>query len=866
MKKDIHPEYVDTQVTCTCGNTFTTRSTATSGTIHADVCSQCHPFYTGKQKILDTGGRVARFEARYAKSAEGARRSSSTAAPVPASMAGAGARACVRDQRPAAGRSACSRPSTALVDEHAELEQRLADPAIHADQRLAKRLNQRYAELSADRARPTRDWHAARRRHRGRPRARRRGRRRSPRGRRRWPSGATPPRSGCATCWCPRDPTDDKDALLEVKSGEGGEESALFAGDLLRMYTRYAERRGWKTEMLDATESDLGGYKSVTVAVKAKGTPEPGEAPYALLKFEGGVHRVQRVPVTESPGPRAHLRRRRAGDARGRAGRRHDRRERPAHRRLPLQRAPAARASTPPTPRSGSPTCRPASWSAARTRRASCRTASRRCASCAPGCSPPPRRRPTPRPATPAAAQVRTVDRSERIRTYNYPENRISDHRTGYKAYNLDQVLDGDLEPVIDSCVEADLAARLDGARAVTPCGRGRCVADGRRPARATAGVASPEHDAAELLAHVLGTDPRPAARCVDDVAPTTQARRTTPWSARRAAREPLQHLTGTAAFRHVELAVGPGVFVPAARDRAAGRLGDRAGRRRSDRGAGRGRPRAPAPARSRWRVADEVPARRVHAVELDEPAHALGRRATSPAPASTCGSATWPTPFDDLAGTVDVVVCNPPYIPLEAWESVAPEARDHDPHLALCSGDDGLDAMRVLERRRRPAAPARGSGRRRARRRPGRVRAGGLRGDRPLGRRPRPPRPGRSSALRDRPAGTMTPVTEADERWTSAASARDRRRDRAGGRRSRPPASPSSAGSWWCCPPTPSTASAPTPSTPRPCSGCSTPRAAAARCRRRCWSARADHARRAGDRRPGVRPRAGRASSGPAR
>ena len=68
------------------------------------------------------------------------------------------------------------------------------------------------------------------------------------------------------------------------------------------MYTRYAERRGWKTEILDATESDLGGYKSVTVAVKARGTPEPGEAPYALLKFEGGVHRVQRVPVTESQG------------------------------------------------------------------------------------------------------------------------------------------------------------------------------------------------------------------------------------------------------------------------------------------------------------------------------------------------------------------------------------------------------------------------------------------------------------------------------------------------------------------------------------------------------------------------------------
>ena len=68
MKKDIHPAYVETHVTCTCGNSFTTKSTATSGKLHADVCSACHPFYTGKQKILDTGGRVARFEARYAKS------------------------------------------------------------------------------------------------------------------------------------------------------------------------------------------------------------------------------------------------------------------------------------------------------------------------------------------------------------------------------------------------------------------------------------------------------------------------------------------------------------------------------------------------------------------------------------------------------------------------------------------------------------------------------------------------------------------------------------------------------------------------------------------------------------------------------
>ncbi len=107
----------------------------------------------------------------------------------------------------------------------------------------------------------------------------------------------------------PRDPTDAKDAILEIKSGEGGEESALFAGDLLRMYTRYAERRGWKIEILDATESDLGGYKSVTVAVKAKGTPEPGRGAVRPAEVRGrrapraagAGHRVARAGSTPAP-------------------------------------------------------------------------------------------------------------------------------------------------------------------------------------------------------------------------------------------------------------------------------------------------------------------------------------------------------------------------------------------------------------------------------------------------------------------------------------------------------------------------------------------------------------------------------------
>jgi peptide chain release factor 1 len=259
----------------------------------------------------------------------------------------------------------------------------------------------------------------------------------------------------------PRDPADGKDTLLEIKSGEGGEESALFAGDLLRMYSRYAERRGWSTEILDATESDLGGYKSVTVAVKAKGTPAPGEAPYALLKFEGGVHRVQRVPVTESQG-RVHTSAAgvlvlpeaeqvdvsidendlridvfRSSGPGGQSVNTTDSAVRITH--LPTGIVVSCQNEKSQLQNKEQ---------AMRILRARLLQAAQEAADA--------------EAADARRSQVRTVDRSERIRTYNFPENRISDHRTGYKAYNLDQVLDGDLEPVIQSCVEADMAARLE--------------------------------------------------------------------------------------------------------------------------------------------------------------------------------------------------------------------------------------------------------------------------------------------------------------------------------------------------------------------------------------------------------------------
>jgi release factor glutamine methyltransferase len=206
------------------------------------------------------------------------------------------------------------------------------------------------------------------------------------------------------------------------------------------------------------------------------------------------------------------------------------------------------------------------------------------------------------------------------------------------------------------------------------------------------AGVASPEHDAAELLAHVLGTT-RASLALVDDVAPAA-AEEYAALLARRADREPLQHLTGAAWFRHVELAVGPGVFVPRPEtELLAGWAVEQAdpGTVVVDLCTGSG-----AIAKA---VKDEVPGAEVHAVELSEDAFAWAERNLA-GTGVDLRQGDFATAFDDLAGRVDVITCNPPYVPLEAWESVAPEARDHDPHLALFSGADGLDAIRVLAAR----------------------------------------------------------------------------------------------------------------------------------------------------------------------
>jgi peptide chain release factor 1 len=345
-----------------------------------------------------------------------------------------------------------------LRAEFAALEGALADPETHADLARARRVGRRYAELTPivkgmdEYERLSADLEAARELAEADPGFA-------------VEADELSARLDLVTerltqLLAPRDPNDSADALMEIKSGEGGEESALFAGDLLKMYSRYAESRGWKVEVLDAQETDLGGYKSVTVAIKAAAAGDPDQMPYGVLKFEGGVHRVQRVPVTESQG-RVHTSAAgvlvmpdveeaeveidendlridvyRSSGPGGQGVNTTDSAVRITHLPSGIVVSCQNERSQLQNREQAMRMLRARLTALAEEQAADAASAARR-------------------------SQVRTVDRSERIRTYNFPENRISDHRIGFKSYNLDQVLNGELAPVITALQQADVAERL---------------------------------------------------------------------------------------------------------------------------------------------------------------------------------------------------------------------------------------------------------------------------------------------------------------------------------------------------------------------------------------------------------------------
>ncbi|HEX8730902.1 MAG TPA: peptide chain release factor 1 [Ktedonobacterales bacterium] len=251
----------------------------------------------------------------------------------------------------------------------------------------------------------------------------------------------------------PKDIMDDRDAIVTIQAGAGGDEAGLFVADLFRMYTRYADMRRWQVEVLDSNESGIGGFKEVVMEVRGKGA-------YSRLKYEGGTHRVQRVPATESQG-RIHTSTAkvivlpeaeeieieiRPEDIRvdvyrstghgGQSVNTTDSAVRITHLPTGLVVTCQDEKSQLKNKTKALGVLRSRLWDLEQQKRASELGAARR-------------------------SQVQTGDRSEKIRTYNFPQDRITDHRIGMTVHNLPRVLDGELDALIDALITADQAAKL---------------------------------------------------------------------------------------------------------------------------------------------------------------------------------------------------------------------------------------------------------------------------------------------------------------------------------------------------------------------------------------------------------------------
>ena len=261
-----------------------------------------------------------------------------------------------------------------------------------------------------------------------------------------------------AAALIPKDPNDERDVIVEIRAGAGGDEAGLFAADLFRMYTRYAENKRFKTEVLNANETGVGGYKEVVFAVKGKGA-------YSRLKHEGGVHRVQRVPVTESSG-RIHTSA--AAVLVLPEAEEVDIEVDPKDIRVDVFRSSgpggqsvnttdsAVRITHVPT---GEVVSVQDEKSQIQNREKAMRILRARLLQME-------QEKQSQEQAAQRQSQVRTADRSERIRTYNFPENRVTDHRINYTVHRLTAILEGDLDELIDTLATHFQARQLSGSNA----------------------------------------------------------------------------------------------------------------------------------------------------------------------------------------------------------------------------------------------------------------------------------------------------------------------------------------------------------------------------------------------------------------
>jgi peptide chain release factor 1 len=504
----------------------------------------------------------------------------------------------------------------------------------------------------------------------------------------------------------PKDAADEKNAILEVRAGTGGEEAALFAAELFRMYQRYAGLRNWRFEVLSISETGIGGYKEAQASISGQGV-------FARLKFESGVHRVQRVPATEGGGrihtsaatvavlPEAeevdiHIEEKdlridvfRASGPGGQSVNTTDSAVRIVHIPTGITVQQQDEKSQHKNKAKALKVLRARLYEAEREKLANERAANRK-------------------------EQVGSGDRSERIRTYNFPQGRVSDHRINLTAYNIDQVMEGSgLQEFVEALMADDQARKLR-----------EVVAETSRLLRPLDDAAL---DARLLVQHVARKTYEELLMHPDAPLTDAQAVQLRALTARRAAHEPMAHLLGEKEFWGLPFRVTPDTLIPRPDSetvveailahipppwRGGGQEGGEAACMVAD---------APPPPRPSplqgegvsihildlgtgsgcllLALLSELP--RACGVGVDINPGALEVAAENACALGLSARAQWRN--GDWCGALgrgekfEIVVANPPYIASNACERLMPDVLHYEPRLALDGGEDGLDCYRIL-------------------------------------------------------------------------------------------------------------------------------------------------------------------------